>query len=77
MAPDVEPYDQVVISKAFVQVIEQVGKAVLISHSQGAGLVWQSAIDNSNVQGDVCLVLSSGFEFPKGELPEPIDLLSP
>lgn len=48
MAPDVEPYDQDVISKEFVQVIEQVGKAVLIIHSQGAGLGWQSASDNSN-----------------------------
>ncbi|MGX7197588.1 alpha/beta hydrolase [Enterococcus olivae] len=77
MTPDVGPYDQDVIAKAFVQVFEKVGKAVLISHSQGAGPGWQVAVESPNVQGVVCLEPGSGFEFPKGELPEPIESLSP
>ncbi|WDA70055.1 alpha/beta hydrolase [Lactococcus lactis] len=77
MVPDIGPYDSGVISDAFTKVFKKSGDSVLVSHSQGVGPGWEVVIKSDHVKGVVAMEPGSGFIFPKGEVPEPIESLSP
>ncbi|USP42106.1 alpha/beta fold hydrolase [Acinetobacter sp. XS-4] len=70
MTPNTGAYDEQVISDAMVEVLKKSGDAVLITHSQGGGPGWWTAIKSSQVKGIVAYEPGSGFVFPENELPE-------
>ncbi|HYM76038.1 MAG TPA: alpha/beta fold hydrolase [Candidatus Dormibacteraeota bacterium] len=72
MTPNVGPYDPEVISDACAALFNQIGPAVFVTHSQGGGLGWATAVKSSNVRAIVSYEPGSGFLFPEGEVPEPL-----
>lgn len=72
MTPNTGVYDEQVISDAMVEVLKKSGDAVLITHSQGGGPGWWTAIKSNKVKGIVAYEPGSGFVFPENELPEPM-----
>lgn len=72
MTPNVGPYDAEVISDACAALFHKIGPAVFVTHSQGGGLGWLTAIKSPNVRGIVSYEPGSGFVFPEGEVPDPL-----
>jgi len=70
MTPNVGPYDPEVISDACAALFNKIGPAIFVTHSQGGGLGWLTAIKSSNVRAIVSYEPGSGFLFPDGEVPE-------
>jgi pimeloyl-ACP methyl ester carboxylesterase len=70
MTPNVGPYDPEVNSDAFAALFNKIGPAVFVTHSQGGGLGWLTALKSGNVRGIVSYEPGSGFLFPEGEVPE-------
>ena len=72
MTPNVGAYDPQVISDACVALFDKIGPAVFVTHSQGGGLGWLTALKSANVKGIVAYEPGSGFLFPEGEVPPPL-----
>ena len=72
MTPNTGAYDEQMISDAMVEVLKKSGDAILITHSQGGGPGWWTAIKSNQVKGIVAYEPGSGFVFPENELPEPM-----
>ena len=72
ITPNTGPYDAVVVSDACAALFDKIGPAIFVTHSQGGGLGWLTAVKSSNVRGIVAYEPGSGFLFPEGELPEPL-----
>lgn len=72
MTPNTGPYDAGVISDAMAALFEKSGPGILLTHSQGCGPGWLTAMKSENVRGIVAYEPGSGFMFPEGEVPEPI-----
>lgn len=50
---------------------------MLLTHSQGGGPGWHTAMQSDNVKAIVSYEPGSGFVFPEGEVPKPLDTISP
>lgn len=72
MTPNTGAFDTNVIADAVSQLFDQVGEGILVTHSQGGGPGWFTAIKNAKVKAVVAYEPYSSFVFPEGELPEPI-----
>ena len=72
MTPNTGPFDTDVISNAISRLIDKLDGGILITHSQGGGPGWSTAIKNDKVKAIIAYEPYSGFVFPKGELPQPI-----
>lgn len=72
MTPNTGPFDANIISNAISDLLDKLGSGILVTHSQGGGPGWSTAIKNNKVKAIVAYEPYSGFVFPKGELPEPI-----
>lgn len=72
MTPNTGPFDADVISNAISRLIDKLDGGILITHSQGGGPGWSTAIKNAKVKAIIAYEPYSGFVFPKGELPPPI-----
>jgi pimeloyl-ACP methyl ester carboxylesterase len=72
MTPDTGPFDLDVISDALAALFERIGPAVLVTHSQGGGPGWLTAIKSRNVRAIVSYEPGSSFVFPEGEVPPPM-----
>lgn len=72
MTPNTGPYDADVISDAVSALFDTIGSGILVTHSQGGGPGWLTAMKNKHVRAVVAYEPGSGFVFPEGELPEPI-----
>ena len=72
MTPNTGPFDANIISDAISGLIDKLGGGILVTHSQGGGPGWSTAIKNDKVKAIVAYEPYSGFVFPKGEMPEPI-----
>lgn len=59
-----------VIVDGLVALLDKIGPAILVTHSQSVTLGWQAAIRSSNVRGIVAY--EGGSFFPTGEQPAPI-----
>lgn len=73
MTPNTGDFDSDVISDAVSALFDKIGEGILITHSQGGGPGWMTAIKNDKVRAIVAYEPYSGFMFPEGELPEPIN----
>lgn len=76
VTPNTGPYDQDIISDAVAAMFERVGPGILVTHSQGGGPGWLTAIKSANVRAVVAYEPGSNFVFPEGELPEPMPSLT-
>src|SRR3546814_16600977 len=72
MTPNTVGFDADVISDAVSALFDKVGNGILVTHSQGGGPGWFTAIKNDGVKAVVAYEPYSSFLFPEGELPEPI-----
>jgi len=61
-----------VVTNAASQLLNKVGPAILVTHSQAGGPGWVTAIKNRNVRGIVSYEPGSNFVFAEGEVPPPI-----
>jgi len=72
MTPNTGSFDAGIISDAVSQLFDKIGEGILVTHSQGGGPGWLTAIKNNKVKAIVAYEPYSSFMFPKGELPQPI-----
>lgn len=72
MTPNTGNFDADVISDAISELFDKIGGGILVTHSQGGGPGWFTAIKNDNVKAVVAYEPYSSFLFPEGELPPPI-----
>ncbi len=76
MTPNTGAYDEQLISDSMVEVLKRSGSAIVITHSQGGGPGWWTAVKSENVKAIVSYEPGSGFVFPENELPEPMQSLT-
>ena len=69
MTPNTGPFDMQVVSDAVVALFNRIGPGVLVTHSQGGGPGWLTAMKSPNVRAVVAYEPGSGFVFPEGEVP--------
>jgi pimeloyl-ACP methyl ester carboxylesterase len=69
MTPNTGPFDAEVISSAVSALFDRIGPGILVTHSQGGGPGWLTAMKNTNVRAVVSYEPGSGFVFPEGEVP--------
>ncbi len=72
MTPTVGPIDIPVNVNAVSSLFDQIGQAILVTHSHSGGMGWQTAIKNNKVKAIISYEPGSGFVFPQGEVPSPI-----
>ena len=73
MTPNTGPFDMGVISDALSDLYAKEGPGILVTHSQGGGPGWVTAMKSPNVKGIVAYEPGSNFTFPEGEVPAPIE----
>lgn len=76
MTPNTGAYDEQLISDSMLDVLKRSGPSILITHSQGGGPGWWTAIKSNDVKAIVSYEPGSGFVFPENELPEPLQSLT-
>jgi len=64
--------DPEVISGALIALLDRIGPAILVTHSQSGLFGWLAGARSSNVKGIISY--EPGFVFAKGEVPAPIPL---
>ena len=72
MTPNTGPFDGKVVSDAVAVLFNKVGPGILVTHSQGGGPGWTTAIKSKNVRAIVAYEPGSSFVFPEGEVPPPM-----
>jgi len=73
MTPNIGPIDIDVNVGAVSALYSKLGPAILVTHSHSGGMGWLTAIKNQNVKAIVSYEPGSGFLFPEGEVPTPIE----
>ncbi len=73
MVPNVGPIDIGATTDAAAALFQKIGPGVLVTHSHSGGMGWLTAVKNQNVRGIVSYEPGSGFLFPEGEVPAPIE----
>lgn len=73
MTPNIGGFDEEVITNAASELFDKIGEGILVTHSHSGGFGWATAMKNSNVRAIVSYEPGSGFPFPEGEVPAPIE----
>lgn len=73
MTPNVGSFDTEVITSAISELFDKIGEGILVTHSHSGGFGWLTAIQNENVKAIASYEPGSGFVFPEGEVPSPIE----
>lgn len=73
MTPNTGPFDLNVISDSLVALFAKAGDGILVTHSQGGGSGWLTAMKSPHVRAVVSYEPGSNFTFPEGEVPAPIE----
>jgi len=73
ITPNIGPFDTEVITSASSALADKIGPLILVTHSHSGGFGWSTAMKNSNVRAIVSYEPGSGFPFPEGEVPDPIE----
>jgi len=69
MTPNTGPWGLDVVSDAMAALFDKIGPAILVTHSQGGGSGWFTAIKSPNVRAIVSYEPGSNYVFPEGEVP--------
>ncbi len=77
ITPNTGAYDEQLIATDVAALMDKIGGGILVTHSQGGGPGWHTAIKNDKVRAIVSYEPGSGFVFPEGETPEPLQTISP
>jgi len=72
MTPNTGPWGLEVVSDAMAALFDKLGPANLVTHSQGGGPGWLTAIKSANVRSIVSWEPGSNYVFPEGEVPPPM-----
>lgn len=72
ISPDLGTIDFKVNVDAVSSLFAKIGKGVLVTHSHSGGQGWLTAIKNDKIKAVVSYEPGSGFVFPQGETPEPM-----
>jgi hypothetical protein len=72
MTPSIGPIDGDVMTRAVAALFDKIGPGILVTHSHSGGFGWRTAIKKQNVRAIVSYEPGSGFVFPEGEVPAPI-----
>jgi pimeloyl-ACP methyl ester carboxylesterase len=72
MTPNTGPFDMNVNADAMTALLAKTGPAVLVTHSQGGGPGWLTAVKSDKVRAIVSYEPGSNFLFPQGEVPAPM-----
>lgn len=72
MTPNTGGFDGKVVTAAVSALYDKIGDGILVTHSQGGGPGWTTAIQNPHIKAVVAYEPYSGFVFPEGELPAAI-----
>jgi len=72
MTPNTGPYDGNVVSDAVAALFNKVGPGILVTHSQGGGSGWITAIKSQNVRSIVAYEPGTNFVFPESKVPLPM-----
>lgn len=73
ITPNIGGFDTEVITDATSALFDKIGEGILVTHSHAGGFGWATAMKNSNIQAIVSYEPGSGFPFPEGEVPEPLE----
>ncbi len=73
MVPNIGPIDINVNIEAVSALATKLGSIILVTHSHSGGMGWLTAIKNQNIRAIVSYEPGSGFVFPVGEVPKPIE----
>jgi hypothetical protein len=73
MTPNIGPIDINVTTAAASALFDKIGPAILVTHSHSGGMGWLTAIRNQNVKAIISYEPGSGFLFPEGEVPPPME----
>jgi len=73
MTPNIGTIDINVNVDAVSKLATKLGPTILVTHSHAGGQGWLTAIKNPNVRAIVCYEPGSGFVFPEGDVPAPIE----
>ncbi len=73
MTPNIGPIDIALNVDAVSALATKLGPTILVTHSHAGGQGWLTAIKNQNVKAIVSYEPGSGFVFPEGEVPAPIE----
>jgi hypothetical protein len=73
MTPSIGNIDINVTTDAASALFNKIGPAILVTHSHSGGMGWITAIKNQNVKAIVSYEPGSGFLFPEGEVPAPME----
>ena len=74
MVPDTGPFDGKVVTDAVSALFDRTGPGILVTHSHSGGFGWRAAIQNRNIRAIVSYEPGSGFIFPEGEVPPPMQV---
>jgi pimeloyl-ACP methyl ester carboxylesterase len=72
MTPNTGPWGLEVVSDAMAALFDKIGPAILVTHSQGGGSGWLTAIKSTNVRAVVSWEPGSNYVFCEGEVPPPM-----
>ena len=73
MTPNIGGFDMEVITDAVSQLFDSIGDGILVTHSHSGGFGWSTAMKNQRVKAIVSYEPGSGFPFPDGAVPEPLE----
>jgi hypothetical protein len=72
MTSNIGPIDTDVNTSAVTALFDKIGPGILVTHSHSGGFGWRTAIKNQKIRAIVSYEPGSGFVFPEGEVPAPI-----
>ena len=72
LTPNTGPWSLDLVSDAMAALFDKIGPSVLVTHSQGGGSGWRTAIKSDQVRAIVSWEPGSNYVFPKGEVPAPM-----
>ncbi len=72
ITPDTGPLDPALNTDAVVALFKRIGPGILVTHSHSGGMGWRAAIKSPNIRAIVSYEPGSGFVFPEGEVPPPM-----
>lgn len=73
ISPDLGTIDFEVNTNAVSALFNKMGEGILVTHSHSGGQGWITAIKNPNIKAIVSYEPGSGFVFPEGETPAPME----
>lgn len=69
ITPNTGAYDLEVIASATAALFNRIGEGILVTHSQGGGPGWQTALKSDKVKAVISFEPGTEFVFPENEMP--------